>query len=118
MSIEKIGAEQVALKSLLDLMDRAQECRRLYERADMALPEPLRRMLGLLESPGGPAALAGPHVPRPQRTPRPPDAEPDWIWVALEDAGVVCVVLAVLREAGGPVRAKDVVERTIRYRPN
>ncbi len=43
----RIQAETEAIQSLVQLYDQARKCQDLFERAQMALPEPLKRFLGL-----------------------------------------------------------------------
>lgn len=110
-----MGAEQEALRSLLDLMERADRSRQLYERAGMAIPEPLRRFLGMTDS--GTKGAQRVTVPAPEPPPQPSEAQPGWIWIEANDASPTSVVLAVLRESGGAVRAKDVVAKVQAIQP-
>lgn len=117
MSIERLGAEQEALRSLLALLEQAERCRQLYDRAGMSAPEPLRRILGLTEA----VATAPPPrvtVPAPEAPPRPAEAQPGWIWIAAKDASATSGVLAALRADGKPVRAKDVITRVQALQPD
>lgn len=107
MSIDP-QAERDALKSLLELMEAADRCKQLYARAQMEAPEPLRRFLGLNRSQGEPKpALTVPDL----EFKRPSEYQTGWISVAAASASPPSIVLAVLRKAGHPLRAKDVVER-------
>lgn len=103
---DRLAAEQEALRSLLAVMELADRSRQLHERAGMAMPEPLRRLFGIVESPRGVQRVT---VPPPEAPPRPPEAQPDWIWIGEEDVSPTSVVLAVLRASTEPMRAKDVV---------
>jgi hypothetical protein len=108
-----MGAEQEALRSLLALLDQAESCRQLYERAGMTLPEPLRRILGMGDAtatpqPGRPAP-GRMTIPPPDGPPRPVDAPADWIWIRAKDSSPTSAVLAVLRASEGAIRARDVV---------
>jgi len=109
MTADIFNAEQEALRSLVELLDQAKKCQMLYERAHMALPEPLKRVLGM-NGVGGERSITS-HIPPPERPPIPPDAEGDWIWIDAKAATPTTLALAILREAKVPVRAKDIVER-------
>ncbi len=114
MSADLFNAEQEALRSLMELLDQAKKTRALYERAHMTFPEPLKRVLGM-NGAGGQGAVS--HIPAPD-VPVPAEAKPDWAWVRQEVAAPTSIGLAVLREGGGPIRAKDVVERVLEILPN
>ena len=114
MSPDLFNAEQEALRSLMDWLEQAKKCQALYERAHMKLPEPLKRVLGMESSSEKPS---GSHIEPPDRPPMPPEAESDWIWISQEYATVTSVVLAVLRAAKAPLRAKDVSERVVAILP-
>jgi hypothetical protein len=114
MSPDLFNAEQEALRSLMEWLEQAKKCQTLYERAHMALPEPLKRVLGMERNGDKPS---GSHIAAPEKPPMPPEAEPDWIWINQTDATATSVVLAVLRGAKGPLRAKDVAERVTAILP-
>jgi hypothetical protein len=116
MSNDRWVAEQEAIRSLLEVYERAEHSRQLYERANMAIPEPLRRFLGVSESPAkGPRLVAS--VPAPDR-PAPPDAEPGFISIETKVASPATLAVAVLREVGQPMRAKDVIARVVELNPD
>ena len=96
------------MRSLLDLMEQADECKQLFERANMALPEPLKRFLGISDGAGAPAQRV--IIPPPEKSPRPPEARADWIWIPASAATPNMVVPAVLRNES-PIRARDLIER-------
>ena len=95
-----------ATRMLADLLELAKKCEQSYAHANMSLPEPLKRVLGINANgiPASPQVVIPP--PTPPRMPA--EAQSDWIWVPVEDASVTSVVLATLRTAKEPVRAKDV----------
>lgn len=113
MSFDRFAAEQAALRGLLDLIEKANQCRVLYERAGMALPEPLQRFLGVAASNGSPQQAQQPTISIPplERYPHPGEWEPGWIWIDVASATPTSLVLALLREANKPLRAPDVAER-------
>ena len=106
MSTDRMGAEQEALRSLLSLLEQAERCRQLYERAGMTIPEPLRRILGIADADVAPHPRVS--VPPPTSPPKPAEAQPGWIWIRSEDATPTSVVLAILRDSKEAIRAKDV----------
>lgn len=108
----RIQAETEAVQSLVKLYEQAQACREAYERAQMALPEPLKRFLGLvIESEGiTQKSVLAPTIPPPQRR-RPEGVGSDWFWVNVKDCGPNTLIAAVLRSAGGVLSSKDVIDR-------
>lgn len=117
MVTNRLHAEQAAVQGLLELLEKAQECRQLYERAGMALPEPLKRLLSSGTEQAGPSSGTV-QIPLMRRTRRPREAEADWVSIPLEDASPQSVVLAVLRNEGGPIRAKEVIRRVQDHLPD
>jgi hypothetical protein len=107
MSINQLDAEQEAISSLMEFLDHAKKCQRLYERAHMALPEPLKRVLGMNGAGGN--SLAPRFTPAPESPSRPAEATSDWIPIRVEDATPTSIALAILRAAKEPIRAKDIV---------
>jgi len=107
MSHNQLEAEQEATSSLMELLEQAKKCRRLYERAHMALPEPLKRVLGM--NGAGSHSIAPRFTPAPEQPSRPPEADSDWICIHVKDATPTSIALAILRTAKEPVRAKDIV---------
>ncbi len=104
------------MRSLLDLMEQAEECRKLFERANMALPEPLMRFLGIADSTGAPV-VSRVVIPPPDRTPRPPEARADWIWIHEEAVSPGVLTLAILR-AESPMRSRDIAKRVQSIQPS
>ena len=109
MTSELFTAELDAQRSLMDLYDQAEECRLLFERANIPLPEVLKRVLGMNGL--GVKQTSQPIIPPPERPPMPPDATSDWIWVRAKEATPNTLVLALLRAAGGVLRSKDVTAK-------
>jgi len=107
------------MQSLLSLMEAARECRRLYDAANMNVPEPLARLLGEEPSPSA-STGAKPRliVPPPERPSAPAEYRDDWIWIPLSAATATTLVLGVLRGATVPMAAKEVVARVQRVRPD
>jgi len=111
MNNDLFSAEMEATRSLVELYEQAKKCQALFERAHMALPEPLRRVLGMnsvTERSSAPPNISGPEKP-----PMPVDAGPDWIWIKASEAAPATVVLAILRAANGPLRPKEIIEQVI-----
>jgi hypothetical protein len=120
MTFDRINAEQEALKSLMDLYEQSRKCQQLYERAGMAIPEVLQRVLGMNGSnhKANGRTRVPPSIPPPARPNEPAGIEPDWIWINVEDASPTSVVLAILRASIDPLRHKDIVDRVIKLLPN
>lgn len=116
MSGDRLRAEHEALRALLELIEQAERVRQIYERQNMAFPEPLRRLLGMSEGHGRSPKITA-SVPEPEYI-APPDSQHGWISVELRSASPGSVALAVLREAGQPLRAKVVAERVVKILPN
>jgi len=109
MTSEIFNAEVEAQRSLMDLYDQAEECRLLFERANIPLPEVLKRVLGM-NGPGAKQA-SQPIIPPPEKPPMPAEATSDWIWIRAKEATPNTLVLALLRAAGGVIRSKDIVAK-------
>src|SRR5271165_5490350 len=107
----RIQAEHDAIRSLSQLYEDAQRCKELYEHAQMSLPEPLKRFLGL-EVPAGQSANQERltfQVPAPSRK-RPDGADMDWVWVRIQDCTPTTLICAALRAAGGSLQSREAIE--------
>ena len=84
----------------------------------MELPPSLRQFFGIQETNG--SALSRPRVsiPPPQSPPGPSHASSDWIWVPMEDMHATGIVLAILRQAAGPVEPATVTEKVLQHQPD
>jgi len=109
---QSISGERRALEAMLRLLDAAEECRRLHAAAQLEVPLRLRRFLGESSVNG---ALSGPTSP--PEPPRPSGVDDDAIWVAATECTAAILTLAVLRESGKPMRARDVVDGVLRANP-
>jgi len=109
MTSDIFNAEREAQRSLMEFYERAEECRLLFERANIPLPEALKRVLGMNGS--GAKQTSQPIIPPPDRPSMPPDATSDWIWIRAKEATPNTLVLALLRAAGGVLRSKDVTTK-------
>jgi hypothetical protein len=110
-----LNAEMEATRKLAEFLELAKKCEQLYMRANMALPEPLKRVLGV----NGAGPLTGRVViPPPQAPQMPLEARSDWIWIPVKDATATSIVLATLRVAKEPVKAKDVASSVTGILPN
>ena len=109
------AVEVEAYQSFTELLAQAERCRQLFERANIAIPEPLKRLLGTSDVFGrGPQRAL---IPPPERI-GPPEAEPGWISIDLKDAISTTIVLCVLRSSHPqPLRPKDVLARVLELRP-
>ena len=112
-----IEAEQEAAQSLVDLYEGARRCRELHEAAQMSLPDALKRFLGMSEDrakierrPLG--------VPRPETPRRPEGAGPSWVVIEVKDALPTSIALALLAEADGLMRSRDIIRAVTEQLPN
>ena len=119
MNLDRFNAEREAVQSLMEMYEQSKKCQQLFERADMALPEALQRFLGMNgNSPKAAGhARSTAHIPAPTRPHEPEGAEPDWIWINVQDSSPTSAALAILRAAKEPVRAKDIVARVTELLP-
>jgi hypothetical protein len=85
----------------------------------MALPEPLKRFLGLdvaeRESAAAQPKLVA-QIPPPQRK-RPEGASSEWVWVKIEDCTPTTLITAVLRSAGGGLGSRAAIEAVQKLKP-
>jgi hypothetical protein len=106
MDFDSLAAEQEAAQSFVELVAQAKRCQQLYERANMTLPESVKRFFSLHTN--GKKLVAS--VPPPERPPLPSEAEANWVSIRIEDAYPQNVALALLRSAGGTLAVKDLIE--------
>jgi hypothetical protein len=120
MNWDQIQYEEEAYKSVMALLEQARMCQQLHERAGLALPERVQRLLGLSSNgPGKPHVQARSTISIPPLNyPKPKDATGDWLSIDVKDAQATTVALAVLRGEGVPMRAKDVTAKVSAYLPN
>src|SRR6476660_4588199 len=112
----KIDAEREAAKSLIDLYDLAKKCHQLHEVANVPVPEPLKRFLGMSDHQGNAAgAKRVASIEQPSFV-RPHEANDDWISIPVSEAGVSSVALAILRQVG-VMRARDLNEAVLDLLP-
>ena len=115
MTVNLFNAELEAQRSLLDLYEQAKKCQVLFERANIALTEVLKRVLGMS---GAGAKGSGSRIAAPHRPPMPPEAEQTWISIRDKEVTPTTLVLAILRGSKGPMRAKDLNDRVMSILPN
>lgn len=119
MSFDQIAAEQEATQSLVKLLEQARRCQLLYERAQMAFPEPLKRLLSMNGSSAAVAVMRKElTIPAPQAPPEPSAAKSDWLWIPQESATPTSVTLAILRAAKAPIPAREVVAKVMEILPD
>jgi hypothetical protein len=116
MTTDQIGAEEEAVQSLAELLAQARKCRMLYERANMSLPEPLKRVLGMNGM--GRVVPVRPRIPPLERQSRPPEAQDNWISIEARHATPTTLGPAILRASNKAMRAKDVVAAITRMLPD
>jgi hypothetical protein len=121
MVSEQLKAETQAFQSLTELLQKAEDCRRLFDLAHMALPEPLKRILavgGNANSNGSARSRPTLVIPPPDVHSKPPEASPDWIFIQADQVTTTALVLAVIREAKRPIRHKEIIARVTKLSPN
>jgi hypothetical protein len=111
--------ELAAATSYVRLMNEAEECRKLYQRAGVSLPPAILRLLGETDNTQRKLALSlpGPDQDTERLASRPPEAKANWISIWAEDASPTTVALAILREQGEPIRAKALSDQVTRILP-
>ena len=120
MNWDQIQAEEEAYKSMPALLEQARICQQLHERAGLALPDRIQRLLGTSTNGTG----KGHEVQRSTTIipalnhPKPKEATGDWISIEAKDAQATTVALAALRGEAMPVRAKDVTAKVAAFLPN
>ena len=115
MNPDLFAAELEASRSLVELIEQAKKTQVLYERAQMSLPEPLRRLLGM-NGVGGRASSPA-NIQAPEAPPMPPEAESDWAWIKGADASPASLVMATIRSAKRALRPRDIIERVVNILP-
>lgn len=107
--LSKFEAERKAVESLSRLYAAADECRRLYEAAGMALPDTVLRIFSDQRASGSQRTPVI-KIPAIERDHVPPDVSEDWISIPADAATPTTVALALLRRADHPLRPKELVE--------
>jgi len=105
--IDPVKAELEAYESLTKLLNQAEESRRLFERASLAIPETLKRLFG---SNGTGSFSARMYIPPIERRTRPLEAFDNWLSIPVRDATPTSLVKAFLRSNTEPVSPKRMVE--------
>jgi hypothetical protein len=104
-----------AYEKFTALMKQAIDCRALFINAGLDIPLPLRRFLDEPVASENSANVAV--VPPPKAPPAPPGSKEDWIWVSIREMAATGLVLGILREAGTPMRSRDVRAIVQKLRP-
>lgn len=100
-----------AFAAFTKLLQDADECRVRFEEVRIELPEPLRRLLGSVDSTSansngnGKSIRIDPHVP----ATRPVGVPDSWICVPLSKSNLQTLVLGVLRAANEPVPPRGII---------
>jgi hypothetical protein len=111
--------ELAAATSYVRLMNEAEECRKLYQRAGVPLPPAILRLLGESDNTQRQLTLRlpGPDQDTERLASKPPQAKANWISIWAEDASPTTLALAILREQVEPIRAKDLSDQVTRILP-
>jgi len=116
MNETKFAEESQAYASLAELMTAATQTKLLFSNAGLDIPAPLARLFGHEQADEAKSRVSNiPRLPDPKR---PSEAENDWLWVKKDDMLVGGLVLASLRQDGGNVRPKEMLERIAAIRPD
>jgi hypothetical protein len=121
MTFDQIQTEEQAYESVRELLAAGRKCQELHERAGLALPQRVQWLLGIATMPTAAKAAPPPavaHIPAPAWPKPPKEAAVDWIAIALAEATVTTVALAILRAKGEPVRSRDLSEGVMNALPN
>jgi hypothetical protein len=119
MSWPRIEAESQAIQSLVQLYEQAKKCQQLYEQAHMALPEPLKRFLGIEPVGNSNHSSSRPtlQIPQPSNRKPPEGAAQDWLWVNVRHCTPSTLIAAVLRQAP-EMLTKQVIARVTSLNPD
>jgi hypothetical protein len=116
MNGDQLLAEQLAIASLQRVYHEAQECKRLFENAGMALPPTLLRLFGddKVSRPSPPVAV----IPPPSREHIPAGVKPDWISIYANEASATSITLTIMRKENAPMRPKVLADRVKEILPD
>jgi hypothetical protein len=109
-------AEREAFQKFAKVLNEIEECKKLFEIAGAPLPEPLRRLLGTVNSgvkSSGPMVRITPVT----RESRPSEFGENWLSVEIGEVSATSLVQAVLRTAKAPVKARDVIDLVTSVNP-
>lgn len=94
----------------------ARKCLQLHERAHMAPPEPLRRLLGIEHLEAATPARLTAQIPPPHKN-RPQRANSEWIWIPAKDAAPTSLLPAVLLASPEPMSAGEAIDGVLNLAP-
>jgi hypothetical protein len=117
MALTKFRSELLAYESFTRLLRQAEECADAFRQASIDVPSALKRLLAEESEDDEPRELQLSLIPPVRREHTPPEADKDWISISVSDCTPTSVTLAVLREAGRPMRAREVSERVLQHLP-
>jgi len=117
-----LQSEILAASSYLRLLNEAQECKRLHEKAGIALPIPLLRLLGEEGVAVGHEQMmlktSSPDIDSSRLATKPDEAEREWVSIKAKDASPTTIALAVLGSLDEPIKAKALANRVTSISPN
>lgn len=113
----RLEAEQEAYIALGQYLAAAQSVVDKFARAELPIPDPLRRLLGDTAEEGE-RSRPKMSISAPTPPPRPSAAGRDSIWVAIGDATPTSIVLGLLRIADRPISPSEMVDMTRKYKPS
>jgi hypothetical protein len=117
-----LQSEILAASSYLRLLNEAQECKRLHEKAGIALPVGLLRFLGEEGNASGHEQMmlkiSSPDIDSSRLATKPIEADREWVSIKAKDASPTTIALAVLRGLDEHIKAKDLSNRVTSISPN
>lgn len=111
-------AEKDAYASFAKLLTQVDECKRLFERAGIDVPEPLKRLMGTAN--GNRRRRTRVSIPALDRDYRPiqaVEAQEEWLSIPAVEGTATSLVLAALRDKSTPVPVRRVGELVAEVNP-
>lgn len=112
---DRLQREMEAYSSLSKLLDDAQRTRDLFVAAKLDIPAPLLRLTGENGKERPPAVVAT--IPTMELPPKPAAAGDDWVFVPMDGAYPMTLVKALLRNSGGAMKPRELVDAIQSLRP-
>ena len=101
-------AEKEAFASFGKLLSQVDECKRLFERAGLDIPEPLKRLMGTANGNGKRSTrISIPAIDRDYRPVQAVGAQEEWLSIPAVEGTATSLVLAALRDKTTPCRSEE-----------
>lgn len=108
--------ERAASAALSKFLDDAPEVARLFELANMEVPAPVARVLGMSTS-SGQRGGDDHRISASAVNDRPDDWTPEWLWIDASQGSLNTLVLAILREAGKSLLPRQLIQKIATIQP-